>query len=464
MTGPIVVILAAGQGTRMRSRVPKLLHPLCGSPLIDWPVAAALAAGAERVVVVDSPHRELSGRLGDRVEVVVQAEPRGTGDAVRAAAALIEPGATVLVLAGDMPLIRGATLSTLLEHHARERAAATMLTAILEDPSGYGRVVRAIDDTVERVAETKVAGDATEIELRIREVSTGTFAFEGAALLEALQQIGEDNAQREIYLPDVLPIMRMSERSVIACQLDDPSESLGVNDRRQLAAVREVAQRRILDEHMLAGVTIVDPGATVVDIGVRIGADTVIAPFSSLLGRTEVGTGSTIGPHSTLVDARVGADASVLHSYVRDATIGDGVSVGPFSFVRPDTVLRESSKVGAFVEVKNSDVGVGTKIPHLSYIGDAEIGERTNLGASTITANYDGFQKHRTKIGSRVRTGVDTTLVAPVELGDGAYTGAGSVINKDVPADALGIARARQRNVEEYAQRRRQPQDGSDKP
>jgi bifunctional UDP-N-acetylglucosamine pyrophosphorylase/glucosamine-1-phosphate N-acetyltransferase len=463
MTGPIVVILAAGQGTRMRSRVPKLLHPLCGSPLIDWPVAAARAAGAERVVVVDSPRRELSGRLGDSVEVVVQAEPRGTGDALRAAAALIEPGATVLVLAGDMPLIRGSTLSTLLEHHARERAAATMLTAILEDPRGYGRVVRAIDDTVERVVETKVAGDATEIELRIREVSTGTFAFEGAALLEALQQIGEDNAQREIYLPDVLPIMRASERSVIACQLDDPSESLGVNDRRQLATVRGVAQRRILDEHMLGGVTIVDPGATVVDIGVTIGADTVIAPFSSLLGRTEVGTGSTIGPHSTLVDARVGADASVLHSYVRDATIGDGVSVGPFSFVRPDTVLRERSKVGAFVEVKNSDVGVGTKIPHLSYIGDAEIGEQTNLGASTITANYDGFQKHRTKIGSGVRTGVDTTLVAPVELGDGAYTGAGSVISKDVPADALGIARARQRNVEAYAQRRRERKEGSDK-
>jgi bifunctional UDP-N-acetylglucosamine pyrophosphorylase/glucosamine-1-phosphate N-acetyltransferase len=464
MTGPIVVILAAGQGTRMRSRVPKLLHPLCGSPLIDWPMAAARAAGAERVVVVDSPQRELSSRLGDGVEVVVQAEPRGTGDALRAAAGLIEPGATVLVLAGDMPLIRGSTLSALLEHHAREGAAATILTAILEDPHGYGRVIRAIDDTVERVVETKVPGDATEIELRIREVSTGTFAFEGAALLKALQQIGEDNAQGEVYLPDVLPIMRMSERSVVAWQLGDPSESLGVNDRPQLAAVREVAQRRILDEHMLAGVTIVDPSATVVDIGVRIAADAVIAPFSSLLGSTEVGAGSTIGPHSTLFDARVGAGASVLHSYVRDATIGDGVSVGPFSFVRPGTVLRDSSKVGAFVEVKNSDVGVGTKIPHLSYIGDAEIGERTNLGASTITANYDGFQKHRTKIGSGVRTGVDTTLVAPVELGDGAYTGAGSVISKDVPEDALGIARARQRNVEEYAQRRRALQDESDKP
>jgi bifunctional UDP-N-acetylglucosamine pyrophosphorylase/glucosamine-1-phosphate N-acetyltransferase len=462
MTGPIVVILAAGQGTRMRSHIPKLLHPLCGVPLIEWPLTAAREAGAQRIVVVDGPQRELSERLGDRVEIVVQAEPRGTGDAVRAAAALIEPDATVLVLAGDMPLIRGSTLIQLLEHHARERAAATMLTAVLEDPTGYGRVVRAIDDTVERVVETKVPGDATEIELRIREVNTATFAFEGASLLGALEQISEDNAQGEIYLPDILPIIRSHERTVSAHQLADASESLGVNDRRQLAAARAVAQQRILDAHMLAGVTIVDPSTTVVDVGVQLEPDAVIAPFSSLHGTTEVGAGSTVGPLTTLLDARVGSGATVLHSYVKEATIGDGVTVGPFSFVRPDTVLRERSKVGAFVEVKNSDVGAGTKIPHLSYIGDAEIGEGTNLGASTITANYDGFQKHRTTIGSGVRTGVDTTLVAPVELGDGAYTGAGSVINSDVPPDALGIARARQRNVDGYAARRRRLAEDAD--
>jgi len=459
--GPTVVILAAGQGTRMRSAVHKLLHPLCGAPLIAWTLAAARGAGARRIVVVDGPDRALSGRVGEEVELVVQGEPRGTGDAVRAAAPLIEPGDTVLVLNGDVPLIRAATLAALVEHHVREGAAATMLTAVLEDPSGYGRVVRAIDDTVERVVETKLHGDASEIEQRIREVNTGTFAFEGASLLTALEELSGDNAQREYYLPDVLPAIRARERTVTAFLLADPTESLGVNDRRQLAAVREVAQRRILDEHMLAGVTLVDPAATVVDIQVKIGADTVIAPFSSLHGDTRVGEGSVIGPHSTLFDARVGSGASVVHSVVRDATIGDGASVGPFSFVRPGTVLGQNAKVGAFVEVKNSDVGDGTKIPHLSYIGDADIGEGTNLGAATITANFDGFAKHRTTIGSGVRTGVDTTLIAPVEVGDGAYTGAGSVIDADVPADALGIARARQRNVEGYAQRRRDRADAS---
>jgi bifunctional UDP-N-acetylglucosamine pyrophosphorylase/glucosamine-1-phosphate N-acetyltransferase len=440
----------------MRSRTPKLLHPLCGTPLIAWPLAAAREAGAGRIVVVDGPGRELDDELGDDVEIVVQPRARGTGDAVRAAVPVIAPDATVLVLNGDMPLIRPSTLEELLVRHATERAAATILTAELQDPAGYGRVVRAIDGTVERVAETKVAGDASEIELRIREVSTGAFAFEGAALLAALDEIRDDNAQGELYLPDVLPVIRAHERSVIAHELADPSESLGVNDRRQLAAVREVAQRRILERHMLDGVTIDDPRATVVDVGVAIGEDAVIAPFSCLHGATVVGPGSSIGPHTTLLDARIGARARVVHSYVRDATIGDGVNVGPFSFLRPGTVLHAGAKVGAFVEVKNSDVGAGTKIPHLSYIGDADIGEETNLGASTITANYDGFDKHRTTIGSRVRTSVDTTLVAPVTVGDEAYTGAGSVITKDVPPGALGIARARQTNIEGYAERRRE--------
>jgi bifunctional UDP-N-acetylglucosamine pyrophosphorylase/glucosamine-1-phosphate N-acetyltransferase len=439
----------------MRSTTPKLLHTLCGRPLIGWVLSAVREAGARRIIVVDGPGQELREQLGDDVEMVVQREPRGTGDAVRAAAPLLDSAATVLVLAGDVPLIRPSTLVALAEHHARERAAATMLTAELDDPSGYGRVVRAIDGTVERVVETKVAGDASDLELRIREVNTGTFAFEGAALLAALEQLGEDNAQGEQYLPDVLPVLRAHERTVIAHELADPNESVGVNDRRQLAAVRALAQRRILDAHMLAGVTIVDPAMTVVDVDVTLAGDSAIAPFSSLHGATAVGEGSTIGPHTTLLDASVGARASVVHSYVRGATIGDGASVGPFSFLRPGTVLREGSKVGAFVEVKNSDVGAGTKVPHLSYIGDADIGERTNLGAATITANYDGFEKHRTTIGSGVRTGVDTTLVAPVELGDGSYTGAGSVIDEDVPAEALGIARARQRNVEGYAERRR---------
>jgi bifunctional UDP-N-acetylglucosamine pyrophosphorylase/glucosamine-1-phosphate N-acetyltransferase len=304
------------------------------------------------------------------------------------------------------------------------------------------------------VVETKAAGDASELELRIREVNTGLFVFEGRALTAALAQITADNAQGEHYLPDVLGVLRERERTVEAFELDDPDELLGINDRRQLAEVTAVAQRQIHERHMLAGVTIVNPGATVIDVGVTIGEDTVIAPFTSLHGSTRIGGRSTIGPHSTLIDAEVGDEATVLHAYVTGAAIGDKVSVGPFAYLRPGTVLREGSKAGTFVEIKNSDVGRGSKVPHLSYIGDADIGEQTNLGASTITANYDGYRKHRTTIGDRVKTSVDTTLIAPVTVGDDAYTGAGSVISTDVPPGALGIARARQKNIEDYAQRR----------
>jgi bifunctional UDP-N-acetylglucosamine pyrophosphorylase/glucosamine-1-phosphate N-acetyltransferase len=282
------------------------------------------------------------------------------------------------------------------------------------------------------------------------------FVFEGAALMAALAEVRADNAQGELYLPDVLPILREHERTVIAHQLSDPREILQINDRRQLADVTAVAQRQIHERHMLAGVTIVNPAATVIDAGVEIAADTVIAPFTSLHGQTRVAGGATVGPHATLLDAQVGEGAKVLHSYVAGAVIGDRVSVGPFAYLRPGTVLREGSKAGTFVEIKNSDVGAGTKVPHLSYIGDADIGEGTNLGASTITANYDGYRKHRTTIGSGVKTSVDTTLIAPVTVGDDAYTGAGSVISKDVPPGALGVARARQENLEGYAERRRE--------
>ncbi len=456
MTAPVVVILAAGQGTRMRSRTPKLLHPVCGRTMIAWPLAAARGAGAGKLIVVDAPGEPLRAALPADVEVAVQLQARGTADAVNAAAPLIDPEATVIVLAGDVPLITAQTLAALAEHHRRQGAAATILTAVLEDPSGYGRVVRAIDGTVERVVETKAAGDASELELQIREVNTGIFAFDAAALLEALPKVRADNAQGELYLPDVLPILREHERTVVAFELQDPSETLGINDRRQLAAVRAIAQRRILDAHMLAGVTVVDPAVTVVDVEVTIGADSVIEPFTSLHGSTAVGSGSTIGPHSTLIDASVGSHATILHSYVKEAVIGERVSVGPFAYLRPGAVLREGSKAGTFVEIKNSEVGAGSKVPHLSYIGDASIGENTNLGASTVTANYDGYKKHRTTIGSGVRIGVDTTLVAPVTVGDEAYTGAGSVITDDVPARALGVARGQQRNIDGYAQRRRE--------
>jgi bifunctional UDP-N-acetylglucosamine pyrophosphorylase/glucosamine-1-phosphate N-acetyltransferase len=452
---PAVVILAGGQGTRMRSATPKLLHELCGRPMIAWPVAAAREAGAGTIVVVDGPERVLEAVLDADVKVAVQREPLGTADAVRAAAAEIDGADTVIVLAGDVPLISPATIRGLADAHAESGAAATIATMVLEDPGSYGRVVRAPDGTVERVVETKAPGDATELELHIREVNTGIFAFDGAALLDALAQVRPDNAQGEHYLPDVIPILRDADRSVGAYEVADPTQTLGVNDRVGLSEVWEIAQRRILERHMLAGVTIVNPAATVIDAGVEIGEDTVIAPFTSLHGETTIGSGTTVGPLSTVTDSRIGDEARVIQSYLIQADVGDRVSVGPFAYLRPGARLRAGSKVGTFVEVKNSDLGEGAKVPHLSYIGDADIGEQSNLGAGTITANYDGFNKHRTTIGARVRVSVDTALVAPVSVGDDSYTAAGSVITNDVPPGALGVARARQKNIEGYSERRK---------
>jgi bifunctional UDP-N-acetylglucosamine pyrophosphorylase / glucosamine-1-phosphate N-acetyltransferase len=462
VTAPVVVILAAGQGTRMRSARPKLLHPLCGRPMIAWSLAAAREAGAREVVVVDGPERQLESTLDGHVTLAIQQQPLGTADAVKAAASYIDPDATVVVLYGDTPLVSAETIKGLAEDREREGAAATMATAVLDDPSGYGRVIRAPDGTVERVVETKTPGDATELELHIREVNTGIYAFEGGALLQALEEVRSDNAQGELYLPDVLPVLRSHERTVVAHELSDPNESLGINDRRALAQVRALAQRRIHDRHMLGGVTIVDPDATVIDVDVEIGEDTVVAPFTSIHGVTWIGRACTIGPHATVIDSRIMDEATVLHSYVKEAEIGEHVSVGPFAYLRPGALLRQGSKAGTFVEIKNSDIGEGTKVPHLSYIGDTDIGEQTNIGAGTITANYDGYRKHRTTIGSRVKVSVDTAFVAPVSVGDDAYTAAGSVISKDVPDGALGVARSHQKNLEGYAQRRRDREASAD--
>jgi bifunctional UDP-N-acetylglucosamine pyrophosphorylase/glucosamine-1-phosphate N-acetyltransferase len=444
VAAPVVVILAAGQGTRMRSSVQKLLHPLCGRAIIAWPIAAARAAGAERIVLVDSPERRLEQFAGDGVQIAVQAETNGTAGAVRAAAGLIGCEDAVIVVNGDVPLIAATTLQALAAAHERSGAAATIATVTLEDPRGYGRVVRAPDGTVQRVVETKDPGDASELERRIREVNTGLFAFDGGALREALEHVRADNAQGELF--------ELGEAGVTA------EELLQINDRVQLAGVTTVAQRQICERHMLAGVTIVDPAATTIDTDVQIGQDTVIEPGTALLGATTIGSGSTIGPASTLIDATVGDGATVLHAYVTGATIGDRVNVGPFAYLRPGTILREGSKAGTFVEIKNSDIGAGAKVPHLSYIGDANVGEGSNLGAATITANYDGYTKNRTTIGDRVKTSVDTTLMAPVTVGDDAYTAAGSVIGQDIPPGALGgspgVARAAQRNIEGYARRR----------
>jgi bifunctional UDP-N-acetylglucosamine pyrophosphorylase/glucosamine-1-phosphate N-acetyltransferase len=456
VAAPVVVILAAGQGTRMRSSVQKLLHPLCGRPIIAWPVAAAREAGIAKIVIVDSPERRLEPVLDDDVVVAIQERPLGTADAVRAATEHLAEAGTVVVLNGDVPLIRPETLRGLVAAHERSGAAATIATIVLGDPAGYGRVIRAPDGSVERVVETKASGDATELERHIREVNTGMFAFAGDALAVALTEVRADNAQGEHYLPDVLPILRSHERTVQAFELSDPDELSQINDRRQLGEVTALAQSQIHARHQLAGVTIVNPAATVIDADVEIGSDTVIAPFTSLHGATRIGRDARIGPNSTLIAAEVADGAKVLHAYIDSATVGERASVGPFAYLRPGTVLREGSKAGTFVEIKNSDVGAGSKVPHLSYIGDADIGEGTNLGASTITANYDGYRKHRTTIGHRVKTSVDTTLIAPVSVGDDAYTGAGSVISEDVPAGALGIARSRQANLDGYAERRRQ--------
>jgi bifunctional UDP-N-acetylglucosamine pyrophosphorylase / glucosamine-1-phosphate N-acetyltransferase len=447
--------MAAGQGTRMRSSTPKLLHTICGRPMIEWPVAAAREAGAARIVIVDSAERPLEGRVDGDVEFAIQAQPRGTADAAKAASPMIDPDSPVVVMNGDHPLVSAATIRGLLDLQARSGQVATIATAVLEDPTGYGRVVRAPGGTVERIVETKAAGDASALEMHIREVNVGIYAFDGRELLRALQEVRSDNAQGELYLPDVLPILRRHERTIGAYEISDDSR-VGINDRVGLATARTIAQRRIHERLMLAGVTIVDPAATVVDVDVEIGPDTMIAPFSSLHGATRIADGATIGPNTTLIDATVGNGATVVHSYVNGAEIGDRVSVGPFAYLRPGAVLREGSKAGTFVEIKNSDVGPGSKVPHLSYIGDADIGERTNVGAGTITANYDGSRKHRTTIGDEVFVGVDTMLVAPVSIGDGAYTGGGSVITDDVPPGALGVARERQRNIDGYADRRKQ--------
>jgi bifunctional UDP-N-acetylglucosamine pyrophosphorylase / glucosamine-1-phosphate N-acetyltransferase len=448
---PTVVILAAGQGTRMRSRTPKVLHDLCGQPMIAWPVAAALAAGAGRIVVVDGPERPLEGRLPDGVVLAIQPEPNGTGGAVQAAAAHLGDG-PVLVLNGDVPLVTAEALADLLEAHAQAGSQATVASMELDDPAGYGRVVRRADGSVERVVETKVEGDATAEQLAIREVNAGVYAFDGPALKEALERLTPDNAQGELYLPSALELLDR----VAAHLLDDPTLLLGINDRVDLARVRALAQVRIHRAHMRAGVTIVDPASTLIDVTVQVGPDTVIEPSCFLRGQTTVGAGCAVGPLTTLIDTSLGDEVRVPHSYLVECEVRAGATVGPFAYLRPGTLLRERSKAGTFVEIKNSDIGEGTKVPHLSYIGDADVGPNTNLGAATITSNYDGFRKHRTTIGADVRTSVDTTLVAPVTVGDGAYTGANSAITDDVPPGALGIARERQTNIEGYVERRKQ--------
>ena len=455
--------MAAGLGTRMRSAVPKVLHEVCGRPMIAWPILAAREAGADRVCVIVSPEHDLSTVLPEGTETVTQPVADGTGGALRAAADVVRDSDTVLVLSGDTPLLSAEEISGLLEAHSEAGAAATMMTTELDDPGTFGRVIRTVDGDVRKIVEAKKPGDASPEELKVKEVNAGTYAFGGKELAEALEGLTNDNAQGEYYLPDVLPLMRESDGKVIAHLVEDPAVNLGINDRADLARVTEEARHRINLAHMRAGVTIEDPGATWIDADVTIGQDTTILPGSSLRGSTAIGSGSRIGPLTTLIDSRIGDGASVIHSYLTACVVDDEAKVGPFTYLRPDASIGRGAKAGTFVEIKNSEIKPGAKVPHLSYIGDTEVGEGSNLGASTVTANYDGRKKYRTKIGKNVHTGVDTTFVAPVEVGDDAYTGAGSVITGDIPPGALGISRADQKNVEGYAAKKdKESSEGED--
>ena len=452
VSSPLVLVMAAGEGTRMRSSLPKMLHPVCGRPLVAWPILAAREAGAGRVATIISPGIDISAGLPEGVETVVQPQPDGTGGAVRAAAPLIEQAETVLVLSGDHPLISAGIISSFLDAHASSGAAATMMTIELDDPGSYGRVVRDAGGEIERVVEAKADGDASAEELAVREINAGTYAFDAGPLATALTGLSNDNAQAEYYLTDIFKALRDAGHSVGGHLADDFAVTMGVNNRAELAAAEAEARRRILEAHMLAGVTVVDPGTTWIDADVEIAADARIEPGTSLRGATSVGSSSVVGPLSTLIDTRLGENVTVPHSYLVECDVLDGCSVGPFAYLRPGAHLEAGAKAGTFVEIKNSRIGEGAKVPHLAYVGDAEVGAGTNLGAGTITANYDGFRKHRTVIGKDVRIGVDTMLIAPVQVGDAAYTGAGAVIKKDVPEGALAVSENEQRNIKGYAE------------
>jgi bifunctional UDP-N-acetylglucosamine pyrophosphorylase/glucosamine-1-phosphate N-acetyltransferase len=452
-----VLIMAAGQGTRMLSDTPKVLHRVAGRSLVEWVADTARAAGAERVVAIVRPGDGVAEGLPDGIDVAEQREGEGTGAAVLAARdAVLGAGgsmasAPVVVLSADHPLITPEQLEGLLEEHAREDARATLLTTDQLDPAGYGRIVRDSSGNVDRIFETKYTDGLTTDELAVREINLGAYVFDPQTLFDALENVGLEQGER--YLTGVFPLIRDEGGTIAAHMTEDADAALGINDRAGLMAAEEAAQRRIIEAHARAGVTFLQPGITRVEAGVTIGRDTTIGPGTVLEGATVIGERCEIGPHTTARDATIRDGAAVVHSFVLGAEVGPDAKVGPFAYLRPGTVIGEGAKVGAFVEIKNSDIGAGAKVPHLSYIGDADVGENSNLGASTITANYDGRRKHRTKLGKSVKTGIHTSLVAPLDIGERAYTGAGSTIDEDVPAGALGIGRAKQKNIEGYADR-----------
>jgi bifunctional UDP-N-acetylglucosamine pyrophosphorylase/glucosamine-1-phosphate N-acetyltransferase len=453
--GLTVVVLAAGEGKRFRSAVPKPLHQVAGRPLLWHVLAAAAPLKADRTVVVvghgaDDVTDAVGGFDLGRVDFAVQAEQRGTGDALAAALPFLEGDGDVMVLSGDTPLVSTALLEGLLDAHRAARATATLLTATLDDPTGYGRVLRDPDGAVTGMVEER---DATPDQRRLREVGAGMYVFRRPAL-DGLAELRPDNDQGEYYLPDLVPLVLAGGGRVATAE--GPEEEVrGVNDRVELAEAGTVLRRRLLERLMLGGVTVTDPATTFVDADVEVGQDTVLAPLTFLEAGTRVGARCRLGPNVRLVACAVGDDAVVSQTVALESTIGPRAVVGPFASLRPGTELAEASKAGTFVEVKNSVVGPGSKVPHLSYVGDADIGAGANVGAGTVFVNYDGVRKHRTTVGDGAFIGSDTMLVAPVTVGSGAQTAAGSTITKDVPPDALAIERSDQRTIEGWAARRR---------
>ena len=456
MTVQTVIVLAAGEGTRMKSATPKVLHSVAGRSLLGHVLHAVNQLSPSELRIVVGSGREAVeahiAQIAPKATTVFQEHRGGTGHAAQLALAGNAPKGTVLVLAGDTPMLSGESLAQFVQAHTAGKFAASVLTAEHPDPTGYGRIIRDANDELLRIVEEK---DASDDEKFIFEINSGVYAFDGEKLAASIGKLTNANAQGELYLTDVIGILKTAGESIAAIMIDDFTETLGVNDRVQLAESAAMLRDRINEQWMRAGVTIIDPTTTWIDSTVELSNDVTLHPGTALLGATKVANGAVIGPRSTLTDCIVKEGASVLESIATHTVIGEGATVGPFTYLRAGTELGDSTKAGAFVEMKNAVVGTGSKVPHLSYVGDATIGEGSNIGAATIFVNYDGVEKHHTTVGDQVRIGSDTMLVAPVSIGDGAYTAAGSVITEDVPAGAIGVGRAKQRNVIGWVLRKR---------
>jgi bifunctional UDP-N-acetylglucosamine pyrophosphorylase / glucosamine-1-phosphate N-acetyltransferase len=455
MDSIVAVVLAAGKGTRMKSALPKAAHRLCGKPLARFAVDLTRGVGAARVIMVVGHGADaVQNAVGEDVEYVLQEPQLGTGHAVQQAAPLLRDfTGTVLVINGDVPLVPQETLAALLARHRETGAAATLLSAVLDDPASYGRIVRRPDGAVARIVERK---DATPEIAALREVNAGVYCFAAPELFRAVFGLDRNNQQGELYLTDVIEQLAAEGKRVEACVTEDPLVMQGVNDRVELAQAAAILRERINRRWMLEGVTLIDPAATYIDADVEIGPDTLIYPMTFLEGRTRVGAGCQLGPGARIVDTTLGNGVTVQSSLVVEAEIGDETRIGPFANLRPGCRLGRGVKVGDFVELKNATIGDRTSLAHLSYIGDAEVGERVNIGASVVTVNYDGRRKSRTQIGAGAFVGCHATLIAPVTVGENAYVAAASPVTEDVPPDALAIARSRQTNKEGWAARRRQ--------